>query len=308
MSSSSSRQREDGVGGLGRTLKLVVAYDGRRFAGSQRQAGKRTIQEELETAAGRLFGVKSPVRLAGRTDAGVHALGQIASTREPRVGRDGGAVIAGLNALLPDDISIRDAEIAAADFDPRRDARWREYRYRIAVGAMSPLLAGLVLARRQPLDIGAMHEAARRFEGEHDFAAFAGMGAGTAWSEWRERPRGTVRRIFRCHCRTASERLFGGGDAIVEVVVSGDAFLPRQVRSMVGALIEVGRGRREPAWIDELLARGDRRGGPETVPGHGLVLWAVGYAPFGDGPPPSGAKKEADGSSHVHTEVRGHQA
>jgi tRNA pseudouridine38-40 synthase len=294
--------------GLGRTLKLVVAYDGRRFAGSQRQAGTRTIQEELETACRRLFGCDSPVRLAGRTDVGVHAIGQVAAVRVPDSGPPDGAVLDALNALLPDDVALRKVEVEAGSFDPRRDARWREYRYRIAVGVVSPLLFGLVLSRRQALDRDAMRQAALRFEGEHDFAAFAGMGAGTPWSAWRERPRQTVRRIYRCDCRPAADLLFGGGDGIVEVVVTGDAFLPRQVRAMVGALIEVGRGRREPDWIDELLASRDRRAGPETVPGHGLVLWEVGYAPFGEGPPPSEAKKEADGSSHVHTEDRGHQA
>lgn len=294
--------------GLGRTLKLVVAYDGRRFAGSQRQLGRRTIQAELETACGRLFGAEVPIGLAGRTDAGVHALGQVAAVRAPDRGPSAPAVKDALNALLPDDVAVRSVAAVAAEFDPRRDARWREYRYRIAVGAVSPLLVGLVLERRQTLDADAMGEAARRFEGEHDFAAFAAMGAGTPWSAWRDRPRRTVRRVLRCECRPAVDPLFGGGDGIVEVVVTGDAFLPRQVRAMVGSLIEIGQGRREPAWIDELLALRDRRVGPETVPGHGLVLWAVGYAPFGEGPPPSEAKKEADGSSHVHTEDPGHQA
>lgn len=289
-------------------LKLVVAYDGRRFAGSQRQVGKRTIQEELETACGRLLGVETPVRLAGRTDAGVHALGQVAAVHSPRIAMADGSVMAALNALLPDDIAVRLVETVRLDFDPRRDARWREYRYRVGVEPVSPLIAGLVLTRRRVLDVEAMQAAARHFEGEHDFASFAGMGAGTPWSKWRARPRQTVRRIFRCDSRSANDPLFGGGDQIVEIVVIGDAFLPRQVRGMVGALIEVGRGRREPAWIEALLAQGDRRGGPDTVPAHGLVLWAVGYAPFGDGPPPSEAKKEADGSSHVHTEARGRSA
>ena len=308
MSSSSSGRHEDTDDGLGRTLKLVVAYDGRRFAGSQRQAGTRTIQEELEIACRRLFSRECPVRLAGRTDAGVHALGQVAAVRVPDSGPSDAAVLDAFNALLPSDVAIRNVGAVAGSFDPRRDARWREYRYRIAIGAVSPLLVGLVLSRRQALDVDAMRQAARRFEGEHDFAAFAGMGAGTPWSAWRDRPRQTVRRIHRCDCRAATDPLFGGGDGILEVAVTGDAFLPRQVRAMVGALIEVGRGRREPAWIEELLASRDRRGGPETVPGHGLVLWEVGYAPFGEGPPPSEAKKEADGSSHVHTEDRGHQA
>ena len=256
----------------------------------------------------RLLGRETPVQLAGRTDAGVHALGQVAALRAPENGPPSLVVRDALNAMLPEDVRIRGVEAAHESFDARRDARWREYRYRIAVGVASPLLAGLVLNRRQALDQDAMRRAALRFEGEHDFAAFAGMGAGTPWSAWRDRPRQTVRRIHRCECRVAEDPLFGGGDAIVEVVVVGDAFLPRQVRSMVGALMEIGRGQSEPAWIDELLASRDRRAGPETVPSHGLVLWAVGYAPFGEGPPPSEAKKEADGSSHIHTEDRRHQA
>lgn len=246
--------------------------------------------------------------LAGRTDSGVHALGQVAAVLDPKQARANSAVMAALNGLLPDDVAIRAIETVGADFDPRRDARWREYRYRVCVGMASPLTVRLVLSHWASLDVQAMRAAAHRFEGEHDFASFAGMGAGTPWSTWRDKPRQTVRRILRCDCHVAVDPLFGGDDRIVEVTVVGDAFLPRQVRTMVGALIEVGRGRREPAWIEELLARGDRRGGPETVPGHGLVLWAVGYAPFGEGPPPSEAKKEADGSSHVHTEASGHQA
>jgi len=289
-------------------LKLVVAYDGRRFAGSQRQAGKRTVQDELETACARLFGIESPVSLAGRTDSGVHALGQVAAVLDPKRARAASSVMAALNGLLPDDVAIRAIETVGVEFDPRRDARWREYRYRICVGTASPLTVGLVLSHWASLDVQAMRVAAHRFEGEHDFASFAGMGAGTPWSTWRDKPRQTVRRILQCDCHVVVDPLFGGDDRIVELTVVGDAFLPRQVRTMVGALIEVGRGRRDAAWIDELLARGDRRGEPETVPGHGLVLWAVGYAPFGEGPPPSEAKKEADGSSHVHTEASGHQA
>ena len=232
----------------------------------------------------------------------------MAAVIDPKPDRADTGVLAALNGLLPDDVAVRSVDTAVAGFDPRRDAQWREYRYRICVGRASPLTAGLVLRHWAPLDVDAMRGAARRFEGEHDFASFAGMGAGTPWSAWRDKPRQTVRRIFRCDCRVVVDPLFGGDDRIVEVLVVGDAFLPRQVRAMVGALIEVGRGRRDSAWIDELMVRADRRGGPETVPGHGLVLWAVGYAPFGEGPPPSEAKKEADGSSHIHTEASGHQA
>ena len=265
---------------LGRRLKLVVAYDGRRFAGSQRQAGKRTIQAELERAAKAITGSRTPVSLAGRTDSGVHAVGQVAAVSVAGSRPSTESMRRALNAHLPADISVARVEECDAGFDPRRDARWRSYRYRIWMGSRHPLLEGQALQLEGALDLGAMDEAARHFVGEHDFGSFSGLGSGVPGSAWESRPRQRRRRVLACELvETGQEWLPGWGKAI-ELRVTGDAFLPRQVRGMVGAALDIGRGRQSAEWIGKLLETPDRRHGPPSAPPHGLVLWEVGYHPW----------------------------
>ena len=266
---------------LGRTLKLVVAYDGRRYAGSQRQAGRQTIQGELELAARAVFKDQSLIRLAGRTDSGVHAVGQVASITIESNQLSTEAVRRALNAHLPPDISVATAEEAEPGFDPRRDATWRSYRYRIWLGPRLALLEGQALQIEGALDLGAMSESVKAFVGEHDFGSFSGLGSGVPGSGWEHRPRRRLRRVLECEVVAAAgaEWLPAWGQAI-ELRVTGDAFLPRQVRGMVGAALEVGRGRRSADWMGQLLEQPDRRHGPTSAPPHGLVLWEVGYHPW----------------------------
>jgi tRNA pseudouridine38-40 synthase len=127
---------------------------------------------------------------------------------------------------------------------------------------------------RSLVDESRLAEAGSRFLGEHDFATFASGGEGVPWSERARRPRGSRRTVFRCESRQTD--LYRGA-SIVEVRVVADGFLPRMVRNMIGAMVEVGQARREPAWIDDLLAARDRRLGPPTAPAHGLALWKIGY-------------------------------
>lgn len=255
-------------------LKLVVAYQGQEFSGSQRQPGRRTVQGELEIALAKLSGQPVQMSLAGRTDSGVHAYGQVASCIDPRPDMDVEELRSALNSNLPLDIGVQVVERVDIGFDPRRWAKWRQYRYQIWVGHRQPSLVTQSLQLVGPLNVMRMLHGAVRYEGEHDFASFSGLGKGVPWAEDLGK-RGTVRRIHRATVRskTDAERY---GQAI-QVDIVGDAFLPGQVRSMVGALLEVGRGKVQPDWIDELLAVADRRKGPKAVLPHGLTLVAVGY-------------------------------
>ena len=271
--------------------KLTVSYDGSAFYGSQRQPGRRTVQEELEHALALLAGTPVATVFAGRTDRGVHAIGQVAGCAGIRPDMQASALRTALNANLGDDLSIVRAERVAVDFHPRYDATWREYRYRLWIGAPQPLVGNAVWQRRSALDLDAMAEGAARFLGTHDVASFASGGEGVPWSERASRPRGTVRTITHCSVRRvppwwgiASADDAGG----VEVRVVADGFLPRMVRSMVGGLVEIGAGAQSPEWITELLRERDRRLGPSTAPPHGLLLWRVGYGNDVPDPDPDG--------------------
>ncbi len=241
-----------------RTIKLIVEYDGTNYAGWQVQPNGLAIQQVLEEGVARL--VKHPVRLSssGRTDAGVHARGMVAAfgteTAVPvKAFRDG------LNALLPPDIAVRQAVEVAAEFNPRRDAIGKQYRYTIlAAQCRSPLTRLYAWHLRKPLDLARMRQAAALFVGEHDFAAFrtAGCAAKT-----------TVRRI------TALEIVQEG--AFIRVDVYGTGFLRNMVRIMVGTLVAVGAGRFEPERISRCLEEGCAAG--PTAPAHGLCLMEVYY-------------------------------
>ena len=258
-------------------MVLTLAYDGTAFAGSQVQPGVRTVQQELERALAALFGTAERVTLAGRTDRGVHAVGQVASCTDRRPDLDLGTTVRAINARLPEDLAVVGVRRERDGFHARYDARWREYRYRIWNGGPAPLGRRWTWHRVEPLDVTLMAQAGCRLVGEHDFAALAGSGQGVPGSARGQRPRGTVRRVITCHCRT-TEPWWGPDDgALIEIRVAADGFLPQMVRNVAGALVEVGRGARPVAWMDELLAARDRRRGPTTAPAHGLTLWRVGY-------------------------------
>jgi tRNA pseudouridine38-40 synthase len=260
-------------------VKLVVAYDGREFFGSQRQDGKRTVQGELERAIEEVVGFPVPAYLAGRTDQGVHAVGQVASLADHRPDLTERTLLQALNAHLPVDLAVTAVERRPLGFHARYDARWREYRYRVWTGVRQPVAAGFVWQRPGTLDPDAMGAAATTLIGTHDVASFAGGGEGVPGSERQSRARGTTRTILVCEVRRICPwwGTVDAGGVLLEVRIAADGFLPKMVRSVTGALVEVGRGARPATWIDELLASRDRRKGPTTAPANGLTLWRVGY-------------------------------
>jgi tRNA pseudouridine38-40 synthase len=246
-------------------VRLKLEYDGTNYSGWQMQAGQNSIQAELEEALARIFGGLIRVLAAGRTDAGVHARGQVAAARLPR-SFDPAELARALNAILPPDIVVLEASEVGDSFNPRRDARLRIYEYRVLNqplrSAFERNSAWLV---REPLDIGAMNAAAAAFVGEHDFAAFRSLGSAE---------KTTVRRVALSHWRRENER-----HLIYRVEAS--AFLRHMVRTMVAAMVDVGRGKsagKPPAdTIAALLASRDRALAPAPAPAAGLCLVEVRY-------------------------------
>jgi tRNA pseudouridine38-40 synthase len=269
-------------------LKLSIQYDGTSFSGSQLQPNGRTVQGELETALERLSGGLVRVALAGRTDAGVHAWRQVAGLDFPeKPGLDSpGAVLSAMNGVLPHDVAVTGAEIAPEGFHPRFSAKRRAYRYLLWHSpSPSPLLARYSLHVRGKLDSDAMIRAAFRLEGEHDFAAFAGSGMGVPG----EATAGTVRTVHlaRMHRLDPQASFWAwdapeAGDAAGEgslwaIDLVANAFLPQMIRTIVGTLLEVGRGKRTVESISELIESRDRRNAGETARPHGLCLLWVEY-------------------------------
>ena len=269
-------------------LALTVAYDGSRFAGSQVQPGARTVQGEIERALADFSGTAQRTVFAGRTDRGVHAVGQVVGCDDHRPDLPPRAIQAAINARLPEDAAVVEVGRRPTSFHARYDARWREYRYRIWCGARQPLARQQVWVRADALDVDAMAGAAERIIGERDFASLAGGGEGVPWSARQARPRGTVRRVFGCRCQ---ELPFcwsdGGRGRLIEVRVTADGFLPQMVRTLVASLVAVGRGAKSADWLDGVLAARDRRLAPATAPAQGLIFWRVGYG--ADLPPDIGS-------------------
>lgn len=253
-----SKQR---VEGNRRRIALLLEYDGSRYGGSQVQKNALTIQGSLEGAIKRLTGESARAAFAGRTDAGVHARGQVASflTERPF---DITVFVDGLNYWLPDDIGVREAREVALDFDVRRRASRRLYRYLVLnVRAPSPLLRQRSWHVKEPLDVAAMQQAAAHLAGRHDFAAFAGSMETPEASTVRTMHRFDVRRLGR----------------LISFEAEADAFLPHQVRRTVGALVEVGVGRKEPGWFEALLSSGRAAMAGPAAPSQGLCLMRVTY-------------------------------
>ena len=236
-------------------FRATVEYDGTEFAGFQVQPGVRTVQGELEAALARLNGgTRQPVDGAGRTDAGVHASGQvIAFTYAGALSASG--LTEALNGTLPPDVAIRDVRRAPARFQPRHAARYREYRYTIWSGPRSPLRERTAYRVRSELDTAAMARAATAFEGRHDFAAFGGADPQT------------VRNVHHVRVRRTGD--------LVTIDVRADAFLRGMVRRIVAALIAVGTGRLDETAVAAALE--DRRPalGGAAAPARGLCLRRV---------------------------------
>lgn len=242
------------------TFKLTIAYDGTDFVGWQRQPSGLSIQSVLEDALTDLDGREVSVIGAGRTDAGVHARGQVATvTLARQIATD--ALIRATNIRLPGSVRIIEAAEVGDDFHARFHARTKRYRYRIwNADVLSPFERPYAWHVPMPLDAAAMAEAAATLTGTHDFAAFQGTGSDTL----------TTTRTITVSRVVAAEEL-------VCYDAAGEGFLRHMVRNIVGSLVEVGRGHRPPAWIAEVLASRDRsRAGP-TAPPQGLFLMAVAY-------------------------------
>jgi tRNA pseudouridine38-40 synthase len=280
-------------------LKLRIQYDGTDFSGSQLQAeGRgRTVQGELEAAIARLAGEAVRANLAGRTDAGVHAWGQVASLDFPQRPRldTPKAVKRALNGILPDDVAVLEAEEVDETFHARFSAIWRSYRYLIVNQPEPlPLLRRYSLHVPQPLNVPAMREAVALLKGEHDFAAFAGQGMGVPFedAEGSERP-STVRHMSRADVgvmkstanywsftapgRVVSEGAWEYENTLVAVDFKANAFLPQMIRTIVGTLLEVGYGKRTVDGFRQVLESRDRRKAGPTAKPQGLCLLWVAY-------------------------------
>jgi tRNA pseudouridine38-40 synthase len=246
-----------------RHIRLVVEYDGTSLHGWQRQANGPTVQQHLEEALAKLLTHDVQVVGASRTDAGVHARGQVASFRTERPIPLHG-IRRGLNSLLPPSIAVRVAEEVPDDFHPRFSATGKHYRYTILRAPdRSPRWRGRAWHHPDPLELARMREGARALLGEHDFAAFRAAGC-TA--------RTTTRRIDAIELSVPAE-----DPDLLLVDVRGNAFLRNMVRILVGTLTEVGRGYRPAAQVTEILASRDRTRAGITAPAHGLELIEVRF-------------------------------
>jgi tRNA pseudouridine38-40 synthase len=276
-----------------RNIRLLIAYDGTDFHGWQRQPNALTVQECLESAIERILGKKAHVWGSGRTDAGVHALNQVANFKtDCPIPCDN--LVKALNDALPPTVRVKDAHEVSAKFHACYDVRSKTYRYRILQAPVcSPFLWRFVWHYPFPLERERMAEAATLFEGEHDFRSFAAVDASAveqgrqALSEDQNAPRPDnvssrqhaarkvetemVRRIF------ASRVFFRPRTCMLVYEVAGNGFLHHMVRNMVGTLVEVGRGKLEPGDVLRILKARDRtRAGP-TAPAQGLCLVEVEY-------------------------------
>jgi tRNA pseudouridine38-40 synthase len=248
-----------------RYFKLTIAYDGTDFHGWQIQTGKPTIQGEIVNVLRRLTQGHVHLHGAGRTDAGVHALGQVGSFRT-QSGLSAEEFQRALNALLPPTIRIVACEEVGPDFNARWSARGKIYRYRIYRGkVVPPMIWHYVLHYPFPLDEDAMRDASARFVGMHDFASFAA----STGSEDDDKERSTEREIY------SVELVRTPDDEELVFTVSGRSFLRYMVRKMVGTLLDIGRGRLKPEDIDRLYELRDRSKSGPTVPPQGLVMVEV---------------------------------
>ena len=256
---------EDGAA----TVALTLSYHGAPFSGFARQPGQRTVQGELEDALRILFAREVETTCAGRTDAGVHALGQVVSfdlAPEELEARPLGVLRRSLDALTPEEISVREARRAPDGFSARFDARAREYRYFLHLGTARPIFTSdFCWHLPEQLDVEAMREGASLLIGEHDFKSFCKLASAEG--------RPTCRNVMEISIFPESAM----GEELLVVKVVGNAFLHSMVRAIVGTLVAVGRGLREPAWVGQALAARDRRAAGETAPAQGLVFWRVEY-------------------------------
>jgi tRNA pseudouridine38-40 synthase len=250
-----------------RYFKLTIAYDGTDFHGWQMQANKATVQGEIVSVLRRLTQENVQLHGAGRTDAGVHALGQVASFRTQSA-LSSGEFQRALNALLPQSIRIVLAEQVGPDFSARWSAKGKVYRYRLYRGkVVPPMVWRYVLHYPFPLEEDAMRDAASRFVGVHDFSAFAA----STGSDDDDKERNMRREIFSAELKRSDD-----GEELW-FTVHGRSFLRYMVRKMVGTLLDVGRGKLKPEDIDRLYELRDRSKSGPTVPPQGLCMLRVDH-------------------------------
>lgn len=244
-----------------RNIRLLVEYEGTRYAGWQVQESVPTIQGTLMEAARRLTGEEINLAGASRTDAGVHAFGQVASFKTlSRIPAHG--IMQGLNSLLPPDIVIKDASEAPLEFDPRRHSKNKTYIYRILNRAYpSALMRNYAWFVYRPLDTGSMKEAARHFIGEKDFTSFRAADSDALHS---------IREV-------TSFKIEEKGEGLIELEVGGTAFLRHMVRIMAGTVVSVGKGKNRPDDVKRIIDARDRTAAAMTAPPQGLFLMKVEY-------------------------------
>jgi tRNA pseudouridine38-40 synthase len=245
-------------------VRLVVAYDGTDFSGFAPQPGQpgvRTVGGLLGDAIAKIVRHDVPLVCAGRTDAGVHAWGQVVSL-DAEPGLDPRRLQSAVNSMLGPEIVIRDADLVGPEFDARRSAQWRCYRYTIVNRPVrDPFRDRFTWWVPEPLDLRALQLAADPFIGEHDFASFC-----------RKGPEGsTTTRTVR------SSRWVDEGDGVLRYEIRGDAFCWQMVRSIVGTLVDVGIGKRKPGEMMGVIRAADREAAGQVAPPRGLCLWEVGY-------------------------------
>jgi tRNA pseudouridine38-40 synthase len=240
-------------------VRLTLAYDGTSFRGWARQPGQRTVAGLLEAALQQILGAVPRLSVAGRTDAGVHARGQVVSFEADL--DELGRLQRQVNSMLGPEVVVTEARFAAADFDARFSATAREYRYRIDTGPVAdPFSARWVWHREGELSVPRMRAAAAQLVGEHDFASFCRRPPGDS---------STVRRLERLGVGRHGDR--------VEISARANAFLHQMVRALVGTLVVVGAGRLEPDAVVSIRAATDRSRSPQMAPAQGLTLERVVY-------------------------------
>jgi tRNA pseudouridine38-40 synthase len=244
------------------TFKLTIAYDGTKFSGWQAQPDRRTVQGVVQETWAKITGEELQVSATSRTDAGVHALGQVVGI-ESNTHLIPSQLYNALNATFPEDVILVSVEEASQGFHATRDAKGKRYRYSVHNDRTRALFdRNYVWYVPQPLDVELMHSAAQCLVGTHDFASFQAAGS--------ERE-STVRTI------TAVEVRRGQTPTRVEIDVEGDGFLYNMVRIIAGSLVDVGAGRRDAQWLADALAARDRRAAGQTAPPQGLCLLHVYY-------------------------------
>jgi tRNA pseudouridine38-40 synthase len=246
-------------------LRLLVAYDGTNFAGYQVQPDQRTVQGTLEDALGQIAHRPVRIRAAGRTDAGVHALGQVVSLDAAQAeGLDADVLMRAMPTLLPNDVAVVDAQSGPTGFDARFDAQWRSYVYLVwNAEARNPLYDRYALWVRDRIDHVALVGALRAVAGTHDFSSFGRL------------------RSDQDPKRRVIEATAMADGPFIRIRVTGESFLHQMVRSLVGSALEVATGRKPVSWITDVLDARDRAAaGPVAAP-HGLCLTDVGYRDAG---------------------------